>query len=53
MVRHARLMAVVGVLLIASAVLLVGGGCSGVRAEASQEEMQGRTEATKEQGVVP
>ena len=41
-------MAVVGAFLIGCAVLLMVGG-SGVRAEASQEEKHGRTEATKEQ----
>ena len=48
MVRQSDLIAVVGVLLIGSAVLLVV-GVSGVQAEASQEKKQGHSEATKEQ----
>jgi hypothetical protein len=47
-VRQARLIAVVGAFLIGCAILLVVDG-SGVRAEASHEEKQGHTEATKEQ----
>ncbi len=52
MVRRARLIAVVGVYVIGSAVLQ-GVGCAGVRSEAPEEE-QGRTEATgEEQGRSP
>ena len=52
MIRQAHLIAVVGVLLIGCAVLVVA-GCSGVRTGAPQEEKQGHTEATKEQGRSP
>ena len=46
-------MAVVGAFLIGCAVLLLAVGSSGVRAEASQEEKQGRAEATREHGAAP
>jgi uncharacterized protein YceK len=48
-VRQAHLKAVVGAFMIGCAVLLMVVGCAGVRSEASQEEEQGHTEATKEQ----
>jgi hypothetical protein len=47
-IRQAHLIALVRVLLIGCAVLLVG--CSGAGSEASKQEEQGHTEATKEQG---
>ena len=48
MVGRVRLMAIVGAFLIACAVLLLVGGSSKARAEASQEEKQGHTEAAKD-----
>ena len=46
MVRQSHLIAVVGVLLMGCALLLMVVGCAGVRSGGSQEETQGRTEAT-------
>jgi hypothetical protein len=51
-VRRARLRVVVGAFLIGCAVLLVV-GCAEVRPEATQEDEQGRAEATEEQGRSP
>jgi hypothetical protein len=48
-VRQGHCMALVVAFLIGCAVVLMA-GASGVRAEASQEEKPGRTEAAKEQG---
>jgi hypothetical protein len=48
-IHRAHLIAFVVTLLIGFCSVLLVVGCSGVRAEASQEEKQGRTEAAKEQ----
>jgi hypothetical protein len=46
-VRQRHLIAVVGTFLIGCAVLYIVVSASGMQAEASQEEKQGHTEATK------
>jgi Ca2+-binding RTX toxin-like protein len=51
-VGQARLIAVVGVFVIGSAVLLVV-GCAGVRSEAPKEQEQGHAEATEGQARSP